>query len=218
MLQDLFLVDPLTDQSILAFLEKEEDYNLKENGELRGFITIILTSIVPSQDFSSIDWEESNILKTPFTIELDLSYRNGEKKSYSIPLAKGTLGIATEFNNLLKLVKKNVPEPTLKKEDDTKGKIAQVNEFLSAILIAVSKQAKESLTIASKVLSPLEPEKEQTAIQALVQGGGGSKELPSLEAEETSFLLKALAENPRIGLDQSASFLHRITEALETSD
>ena len=49
------------------------------------------------------------------------------------------------------------------------------------------------------------------------QGGGGSKTLP-LEDKEISFLLEALAENSRIGPEQSASFLHRITEALETSN
>jgi|GEM_PF-4698835 len=240
--QDPIQVDPVTGQSALPFLKTEEDYNLKTNAQLRDYITNILTTNAPSQDFSSIDWEESNILKTPFTIELDLSYRSGDKKRYSLPLSKSNLGTATEFNNLLKLVKKNVEEPTFEEADDTAVKISKVDSFLKSVLLAVSEQAKESSALMHEVLDPLEPqkevfsEKEQAAIKALLdadftqeeaeaailkkrskQEGGGSKTLP-LEDKEISFLLEALAENSRIGLDQSASFLHRITEALETSD
>ena len=94
-----------------------------------------------------------------------------------------------------------------------------------------------------EVLEHLEPkkeffsEKEQAAINSLVdadftqeeaeatilkkrskQGGGGSNKALLLEDKEVSFLLKALTKNPRIGHEQSASFLHRIIEALETSD
>jgi hypothetical protein len=237
-------LDPVTGQSALSFLQREEDYNLEENAQLRDLITNILTTNASSQDSSSIEWNESSILKTPFAIELDLSYKTGEKKRHSLPLSKSHLGTATEFNNLLKLVKKNVEEPTFEEDDDTAVKINKVDSFSKSVRLAVSEQAKESSALMHRVLDHLEPqkevfsEKEQAVIKALLDadftqeaaeaiilkkrseqvGGGGSKELPSLEAEETSFLLKALVKNPRIGLDQSASFLHRITEALETSD
>ena len=245
--EDLIRVDPVTGQSSLPFLQEEEDYNLKTNAPLRDAITSMLEQLAkenPSQeDPSPIDWDESSILKTPFSIELDLSYRNGEKKRHSIALSKSSLGTATEFNNLLKLVGKNQEEPRFEEEDDTAVKINKVDNFLKSTLLALSKQAKESTTLMHEVLEHLEPkkeffsEKEQAAINSLVdadftqeeaeatilkkrskQGGGGSNKALLLEDKEVSFLLKALTKNPRIGHEQSASFLHRIIEALETSD
>jgi hypothetical protein len=204
--EDLIPADPITGKSSLPFLQEEEDYNLKTNALLRDFITTLL-----QQDSSLINWDESSILKTPFTIGLDLSYKNGEKKKISIELSKSKLGTATEFNNLLKLVGKNQEEPQFEEDDDTAVKINKVNDFLKAVLLAVSTQAEESTALMHEVLPPLEATKE------FFSQGGGSKVLP-LEDEEVSFLLEALRENPRIGPTQSASFLHRIIEALETSD
>lgn len=240
--EDLFLVDPVTGQSAHSFLATEEDYNFAN----ADFVKLLMKACprgrplkeVLAEKLSPVDWEDSSLFKTPFSLEVTLALENGSRITESIILPRGHWGVAAEFNKLLGLLKKEVKAPRLE-EGSTEEKIANVNDFLKRVKEAMKQNAEESLQLMKEILSTSEAssgeeeelsaevkdviaslarligevEARKTVLSKLEKKVGASKEAStpaSLEEGEKEFLLKALEENPKAGRGDHKAFLERV--------